>query len=596
MKRSSSPPRKARPAAQPPRAYSPGLVAAVTYQTFAILIALGDITYLLRHYTRFPFGDHWAWLDGLYQHGLWATLFSQFNEHRLVIPGLWYFLDHRYFGSTNTLLVIVTVLIQIGCILLLIAPQWRPSGMPTPVRRVFMGFVVITMLWFIQAENFFYPFSLCLSCANLGMLASFYLFSRLCAGDSRRAVWLWVGVLASALWATFSYGHGMLVWPVLLAAGLWLRLPPRRLAAVFVVMLCALGVYFFHYKTPVQHANPLESLQRPIQVLQYAVLMIGLPFFPAGVRDAAVSSHFVSYAISVLGIMLAAVLLVRFAKTKPAERTREQVMYCSVLLFALGSGSITALGRSHFPLWQALSGRYAPVPLLFWISLAALITAYLSGAEVRFGAARPVWCALLILASLATLPTQARMGRYMANRERQQRAAALSVTVGVPDLARIAEEMSPRFDRILTVDRAATPFLGHSLFWRPEEAFLGTPLRDHFRLAPSADCMGFVDRVNLLPEPAQGARLLGWAWNARRGKAVDGIWIVGDQRIIRGLGITRIPRPDVAAAYSNGAIFSAGWIAYSRLPAQGSGALTVFASLDDGKSACPIGAPRVPAP
>jgi len=57
-----------------------------------------------------------------------------------------------------------------------------------------------------------------------------------------------------------------------------------------------------------------------------------------------------------------------------------------------------------------------------------------------------------------------------------------------------------------------------------------------------------------------------------------------------------VRRPDVAAAYRDGAMDCTGWIAYSRLSAQGSGPLAVFADLGDEKSVCQIGAPHTPAP
>lgn len=572
--------------------------AAVTYLAFAILVGLADVFYIFRHYTKFPFGDHWIWLEGLYRKGLLHTLFAQFNEHRYVIPGLWYFLDHRYFGGTNTFLVILLVLMQIGCIILAILPLWRQTDVPKPVRYVFAGFVVITMLWFIQAEDFFFPYQICMFCCNLGILAALHLFARFAERTilSRPVGWLLIGMLGCALWANFSNGHGILVWPVLLAMGLLLRVPARWLSIVFTVMLCALGIYFFHYQTPHQHANPLESLRHPILVAHYVVLMIGLPFFGAGTQEIWISSNVGSYVISVSGILLALVMLLRFALARTAERSREQVIYCSLMLLCLGACFITALGRSRFPLWQALSGRYAPVPLLFWISLVALLTVRVCAWEVRGGVGRAVWCALLVVASLATLSTQVLAGAYMASRRRAQTAAALSITVGAPDLPRIGQELTAVFDRIRFVDQAAQPFLGHSLFWRPDAALLGTPLLDHFHLAPASECAGYVDSAILLPDPATGVRLLGWAWDTRRGREVSAIWVVDDHQIIRGLGITGEPRPDVAAANANSTMSTAGWVAYAQLPAQGSGAIAVFAGLPGATSVCQIGSPRTPAP
>jgi hypothetical protein len=576
-----------------------GALAAVIYLGFAVLVGLWDISYILRHYTRFPFGDYWIWLARLYENGLLATLHSQFNEHRLIIPGLCYFLDHRYFGSTNSFTIVLLVLMQVGCIVLIALPLCRKIDIPQPVRYVFGGFVVITMLWFIQAEDFFYAYQICFFSCNLGILAALHLLVRLVerARQSRPLGWVGAGMLVCALWANFSNGHGILIWPVLLAAGLLLRLPKRALLAVLLTFGCALGIYFFHYRTPAGDASPWESLHHPIYVLQYVVLMIGLPLFGGGAQDVRLSVHFGSYVASVSGILLAIVLLVRFARARAAQRSREQIIYCCLMALCLGACFITALGRSRFPVSQALSGRYAPVPLLFWISLIGLITVQICAWEVRGGVGRAVWCVLLAMASVATLSTQVWLGGYMAGRERAQAAAALSITVGAPDMARIGQELTPVLDRIRFVDRKATPFLGHSLFARPGADLLGTPLLDRFHLAPDGECVGFVDQVNWLPQPAErGVRLLGWSWDARRRREVGGIWVVDEHQIIRGLGITRVFRPDVAAAYSNGAMDSAGWFAYARLPAQESGTVAVFAGLDGGKSVCRIGTLRQPMP
>ena len=572
----------------------------ITYFASAVLVGLADIFYILRHYTKFPFGDHWIWLAVFYQKGLLGTLCSQFNEHRLAVPGLLYFLDHRYFGGTNTFLIIASILIQIGCIVFLIVPVWRQSSIAKPMRYAFSGFVVITMLWFIQAVNFIYPFSLCLSCSNLGILVALHLFSRVVDQENLQArlpIGLMLGVITCGFWATFSYGHGILIWPVLLVAGLAVRLRPCSLSILLAAFIGVLGIYFFHYKTPVIHAGPLESLvQRPVLVAHYIVLMMGLPFFGPGTPDVTVLRHVGSYVFTLAGLLTAGVLLLRFVFIKGARSSREEVIYCSLMLLAIGAAFITALGRSQFPLSQALSDRYAPVPLLFWISLAALVTADLSRWEQQGGMGRAIWCAVIIMASISTLSTQLPMGQYVATRERGQAAAAISLTVGVADARRVGEELT-RLDRVSLVDRRATSYLGHSLFYRPEAQLLGTPLLDHFQVAPAGACLGFVDTVNLIPKSSPpGTRLYGWAWNVRQRRDPSRIWVVDDKLMIRGLGITHVRRPDVAAAYRDGAMDCTGWIAYSRLSAEGSGPLAVFADLGDEKSVCQIGAPHTPAP
>jgi len=573
--------------------------AGIAYLAFAILVGLADILFILRHYPTFPFGDHWIWLARLYERGPLGAIWSQYNEHRLVFPGVLFFLDHRYFGSVNGLLIIASMLFQAGCAILLILPLWRQAEIPKPVRCVFAGFVIIAMFWFIQAENFFYVLQLVLACANLGCLATLHFFSRAAwrqDSSAHPATWLWIATLGCAFWATFSFGHGILIWPALLLTGLAVRLPGRSLLLILLAFVCAVGLYFLGYHTPAGHASPLESLRHPLRVVQYAVLMLGLPFFGVQSQDVSLFTHFGSYGITLGGILAAVAMLLRFALVKAARENREQYVYCPMLLVSLGAVFLAALGRSNFPVDQALSGRYGHIPLLFWISLAALVTADLSRRERRGGLGRAIWCALLMLASAATLSMQITMGRYMAIRSRDQAAAAMSITVGVPDTARIAEELTvPELVRY--VDRFTQRALGHSLFARPEAAWIGTPLLDHFRPAPAGVCMGLVDSVNSLPEPSSpGDRLAGWAWDAGRQRPTSRIWIVDDRMIVRGLGITGKLRLDLAAVSGNRAMETAGWMAYSRPPGDGSGALTVFAELGGGESVCQIGGPHAPTP
>lgn len=44
-------------------------IAGLCYLIVALLIVTFDIGFILRHYTRFPFGDHWIWLAVLYERG-----------------------------------------------------------------------------------------------------------------------------------------------------------------------------------------------------------------------------------------------------------------------------------------------------------------------------------------------------------------------------------------------------------------------------------------------------------------------------------------------------------------------------------------------
>ena len=106
----------------------------------------------------------------------------------LFVPGLLYFFDYRVFrGQGNGLLIVRLGVDSVHCAFALLAvPLLRDRNVPRSISFVFTLFVAIVLFWFLQGENFFYPFSLCMSCCNFGILASLFLFSRLLVVPARQ--------------------------------------------------------------------------------------------------------------------------------------------------------------------------------------------------------------------------------------------------------------------------------------------------------------------------------------------------------------------------------------------------------------------------
>jgi hypothetical protein len=573
-----------------------GKIAGAAFLAFAVLVVCADIFQLLAHHTRYPFGDQWWWLGVFYNEGILEVLVQQFNEHRIPVPGLLFILDQRIFGGAQLSMTIEFILIELGCAALLALPLWRHREVAQPVRWIFAGAAGIAMLWFIQGESFYYPYTLAMSLAHLQILAALYLFARLhtAQGAGRPALRMWAGIVACGVGATYSYGSGMLVWPALLATGLLCRAPKRSLAILGAAFVCAAGLYFIHYSTPPAQVGPLQTLRSPLRVIHYSVIMLGLPLFGAGAQDISVLHRIGCYAATLGAIAAALGMLLHLAVARTAVRVQAQVFYCAVILFTLGTALVTGLARSHFPLEQALSGRYSPVPLLFWFATAGLATVYISAWERNGGVGRVLWCAGLMVAAATTVSTQAPMARYFAIRERNQAAAAVSIAAGVPDAPRIAEEMAA-LGLVSYVDQMVVRSRGRSLFAHPETVWAGSPLSKHFTLAPADACTGYLDSATVLPAPAvDGVRLRGWVWGAKSRRPAERIWIADGAQVIRGFGITQVLRPDVAAALRNPALESAGWVAYARgTPA---GELTAFADFGEGKTVCQVGTPLKPAP
>jgi hypothetical protein len=557
----------------------------VIFLTASLAAGFADVVYLLRHYTRLPFGDHWVWLVALYDQGALTAFFRQYNEHRIVVPSLLDYFDHRFF-SNNALLMASSLLIQIGGMLALIVPVWRQPEVPKPVREIFAGFVVVLMLWFLQGENFFFPASLCLNCANLGIYATMLVFARLVTlrpDEAPAAKWWMAVLLVLAVLTSVSNGNGLLIWPALLIMAAAVRLPMRTVGLIVLLFVCVVAAYFSHYHTPLGQAGPMQALRRPDHILYYVVLLLGIPWFGVGTQDVSFTGNPTGFVVTGGAILVALGLLLHFAIAPAEHKRREQVFFCGALLASLGNAAMAALGRSHYAVSQALTSRYVPVPLMFWLSLAGLITLWLSRWEVKGGMGRAIWCAVLVVAEFATIPSHLALGRYFAEREYAQEAAAVSMTLGVPDPPRVAEDLAV-MEKVEYVEQKFHASTGRSFFARPEAGWIGTPLTGHFQMASADACTGSLDLANFLP--GAGERLVGWAWDARGRRDGARIWVTDDHQTIRGMGVTHIPRPDVAAVFRDRDMYSAGWVAYAQ---QTSAPLSAYVELSGGKSVCAVG-------
>ncbi|WP_321478107.1 hypothetical protein [uncultured Paludibaculum sp.] len=561
----------------------------------AIVVVLADMTFILKHHVSYPFGDQWIWLSRLYEFGFLRNLYGQYNEHRLVIPGLFFFLDYHYFGGSNGFLSICELALQTGCAALLAFPVWREQRVGRPVKLVFSGFVLVLMFWFLQAENLFLPYQIQIVCSNFGLLAIAILLPKLAARqhaglETNR---LLIAILGLALWSMFSFAHGMLIWPAVLVFAAVSRLPKRIILPMAVTFAAAMAVYFYHYQPSAGTGSPLESLTKPMQLLQYSLLLLGSPFFgqPSGIVNWL--AHPVTYLISAAGVAAAIYVLARIVFVIRSSATQAETSYGVTLLVTLSTAAFIAVGRSGISIEQALSGRYTTMALIFWISLAGLVTTYLSRLQSHAGAIRAAWCVVLVLSAVATRRSHQATGSNFASLERDQAAATVSFSVGVPDTPRIERTMSS-VTLVAAVEQATQRTLGRSMFPHREASLIGSPLLSHFRLAPSSTCQGRVESARMVAD-GRGVLLTGWAWNQVKGALTPGVWVADQSGTIRGFGVTGKFRPAVAAAQTNETLSAAGWDAYAASGDQ-PGPYAVYADAGDGKSVCRIGSSPPPQP
>lgn len=325
-----------------------------------------------------------------------TQLFSQQSEHRIPFPRLFFRADLMWADGSGAFLVTSLLLLQLIHVAVLVAisgccraPALLQTsrvalGKPGLERQVIAGSIATLMLFSCnQLENFNWRVQI--SSILVYLTASLSLWALLAwhqrVGDGQRhssggalpltrrwwtlpGPWFGVISLVSAFVANYSRADGNLIWPLIGLVAWRLALPRRFLCVLAACGVASVTFCFWDYTTPVQQTAPWTVLVHGLpRATVYFFVFLGAQASTLGVTAAG--------AAGTIGVLVAAVYVVGVATRRldaPAG-----VGLVAVLLFAAGSGAVTALGRSVGPLESALTYRYATPALLFWAALLMLV-------------------------------------------------------------------------------------------------------------------------------------------------------------------------------------------------------------------------------
>src|ERR1035438_8225872 len=183
------------------------------------------------------------------------------------------------------------------------------------------------------------------------------------AGDQHAWMYLLLSILA-ALAATYSLANGNLLWSLLVAAALLLRLRLAAVLSFLVTGAISTALYLHHYHRPLGHGNPASSIRTPLEIVQYIATYFGSPWVRHDVRLAT--------CIGIAGLAIALFVLFRLRAYLRAGRPLP-VLLVLILVFWLGTAFLTSLGRLNFGIRQAFASRYHTFALLFWCCLGLLL-------------------------------------------------------------------------------------------------------------------------------------------------------------------------------------------------------------------------------
>ena len=380
----------------------------------------------------------------------------------------------------------------------------------------------------------------------------------------------------AALGATYSLSNGNLLWPLLIAAALYLRLRRSAILSLVIAGVVSTACYLYRYTRPEVHANPIASFKAPLAMLEYWGAYFASSWIHTKFRFTITElSILAGFAIVIIALLPALSYVRAF---RPFA-----IQLVLTMLFCAATGLITASGRLNYGIGQALSSRYQTIALLFWCCLGLLLL----GSTF----ARPRMRYSFLVAQVCLLAIFARGAVFARNPIQQARGHGFQMNVaGTALLTRVyhqeqLEQLYRRPEYVLE----SVPYLREkrlSIFSGPLASQLGKPLSSLFRVVSSYKCAGAVESVTeVVSQTPPGLRIAGWAEDlsrdnppreivAVRNGVISGLGAVGGWRFVRS-----------SDASKSGYLAFAGYVPNASL----STPLHIYAILDGSPpSACPL--------
>ena len=515
------------------------------------LILLGGLTIVVVtgymvvvSYSRLPFAESWLQISVGAQGRSPVSpgwLWQQHLEHRFPIPKLFLAVDLWLFHASQKFLLASIFTIQLLQMTLLGWSMRALGGWRGALWRTGFGLAAFCLFFPSQWETFVFSFEVIFVLSALFATISFIallLYWMKSQQEPAASQGPWIFLLLSilaALGATFSLANGNLVWPLLVAAALLLRL---RLSAILVLIISGTAgilTYFHHYISPPGSVSLGTTLQAPARTLEYLATYLGASWTATYNRSA------MFYGIA--GLVLLLSLIPRFRL--PVETSRVfSVELLLILMFCLGTAGITALGRTSSGLDQAFSSRYQTFALLFWWALLMLLLLpWFRGSRAQFTTAIAQACLLAIMVGGIHLAGDAVRKARMHGFELD--VAAIALMTDIPDRAQL-QDIYPDPDYLWQL----LPYMREkrlSIFAGNPGPRMGERLDSAFHLVSSDQCVGAVQSVESVGGSASTAlKITGWAWDRNQQRPPTQI-IAASDGVIVGLGAVGAWQPTLRA-------------------------------------------------
>lgn len=390
---------------------TPGLRKLLLLLPLAIFVAIS--CYIVMFHHVWPLSrDQWHMYAPYFEKGLWEAALTPMSDHRHLVPFLFFHIDMAWFGGLNHFLVFTGAVFNLAIVALLLFALYRCHEDPDASRLAAAIWIVFSFSWLINIAQLGWGF----------MSTQYYLAIFCCLFSVFIALRsLPLAIIAGGV-ATFSFGMGILVWPVLLMIG-WLHRAPMHFYITITTALAASLAAFM--LMPGGDSIRHDMLFFPTETLRFIFQL------PAGPIYYLLKSYrfidiellqTVATAVSTVAVSGSLFMLGWLIWKRPKFSVFQELCVALVLLGLGSSIMITFIRTGGFlDIWV---DRYQIWAVLFWCGFCPLCGYALKRALPLF-----MMCCLPLLA----LPSQLDMGARLSEYNIRVEQSLLAYQVGLPD-------------------------------------------------------------------------------------------------------------------------------------------------------------------
>jgi hypothetical protein len=513
------------------RSWISGLLLGVLLCWFAVEACI-TIRRIIDGYTPLPVMDYWRVVEDYpnFVHFDLRSLWRPHNEHRIVFPELVFALDALVAHGLQIVPLAISVLLYFGTWAMLAWLVFRDRSSLRQARSLAVALSAVAVVWSGTATVLAQPFLLQWTLLDFAVVLA--LISIWQASEGIAPNLNFAGAVVAAVIATYTSANGMVLWLVLICAGLLLRLNRRKRFSLLASAGVSIGLYFVGYRFPA-NAGDENLLRHPLYGIAFSCAYLGTPW---GWMKSPTFGVYIGFA----GILAAIVCFV-VASRHGLLRTRPAVALFGLYAFTAITAIATAAGRmdaSDPRFTNAKASRYLTVAITAWAALILLVIWLI--ARLRPNAVLAPALVIAILLALGCF--KLRWSTYLGQRDQADiQEAALGIESGLrsPQLMR---RIFPDPDLIDTL-LARLQRNRLSIFYRGPATWIGKPVTRLGAIAGSRFEGGIVKIVRF----PSGAEIFGWD-NYRRSHF---ILLVNTTGRIAGLGERfAIAVPRDAAAFN----------------------------------------------